>query len=310
MLERWMPPAAATWAEQVDFINAFITYVAAFCTIGITGVMLYFAIKYKRRSENDVTPYITHNRTLETVWTVVPTIVVIFVFAYGTWLYEDKMRNPPANAIEIGVKGYQWFWEFNYPTGKRANEHLVVPVNRPIKLIMKSNDVNHSFFIPAMRVKEDVIASEYHFLWFQPTKLGTYRVFCAEYCGDQHSGMLGDVQVVTEAEYEDFINDRTKGDQPKLTPEELGKQVWDQKGCKACHSLDGAKMTGPSWKGLFGKERVFTDGSKATADENYIRESVLTPTAKVVQDFPPAMPALQINDEELAGVIAFIKTLK
>lgn len=302
-----MPEQASTFAGEVDFMNNFISYVAAFCTLAITGTMIYFAWKYRKKSDNDVTPQITHNATLETLWTAIPTVVVIFVFFYGTRTYVD-MRTPPANAVEISVLGRKWVWEFTYPTGKKEAEELVVPVNRPIKLIMQSQDVNHSFFIPAMRVKEDVIGGVYHYLWFEPTKLGTFPIFCAEYCGTNHSGMLAKLRVVTQEEYDDHINDRTKGEIPL---EEKAQQLWVNKGCKGCHTLDGSPLVGPTWKGLFGSKREFVDGTTGTADENYIRESILNPNAHIVKGFQPGlMPALPATDDEINTFIAFMKTLK
>ncbi len=158
-----------------------------------------------------------------------------------------------------------------------------------------------------MRTKEDVIAGAYHYMWFQPTKLGTFPIFCTEYCGLNHSGMLGKLRVVTQAEFDDHINDRTKGE---LSPEEIAKQVYVNKGCKGCHSLDGTAVVGPSWKGLFGTEREFADGTKAVVDENYIRDSILNPNAKVVKGYQPLMPALQLKDDEINAIVALLKTLK
>jgi cytochrome c oxidase subunit 2 len=303
----YMPVQGSTFAREIDFMNNFITYVATFCTLAITGVMIYFTIKYRKRSDNDLTPNITHNATLETLWTVVPTIICAFVFYYGTMSYVD-MRTPPANSIEIGVRGYQWAWEFSYPTGKKEGETLVVPVNRPVKLIMKSDDVNHSFYIPAMRVKEDVIGGTYHYLWFEPKLLGEFPIFCTEYCGKNHSGMMAKLKVVTQAEYDDHINDRTKGELP---PEELGKAVWVNKGCKGCHSIDGSAVVGPTWKGLWGNKREFLDGGSATADENYIQESISNPNKHIVKGYQQGiMPMIPLTSEEVNTVIAFMKTLK
>ncbi len=304
----WMPEEASTWASQVDFVNNFITYVSAFCTIGITAVMLFFAYKYRRRSDNDQTAYITHNSTIEIVWTVIPTIICVFVFAAGFVIYKD-MREPPANAIEINVTGRQWSWSYTYPNGKTADQDLVVPVNQPVKLIMKSNDVNHSFFIPALRVKEDVIASTYHYLWFTATKTGDFHIFCAEYCGKAHSGMTGTLRVVSQPQYEDFVNDRKA---EELPPEELGKKLYAQKACVTCHSLDGSTLVGPTFKGLFGKTEELADGTSVTVDENYLRNSILYPNKQVVKGFAPAMPSFegQIKDNELDGLIAYIKSVK
>ena len=193
----WMPVEGSPWSGKVDWLNSFITLVAAFCTIAVTLQMLYFAVKYRRRGPNDQTAYITHNATLETVWTVIPTLVCIFVFIVG-FRYYHEMRTPPANSLEVSVTGRKWVWSYKYPNGKTSDGDLVVPINRPVKLILRSEDVNHSFFIPAMRVKEDVIRGEYHYLWFTPTVAGKHQIFCAEYCGDDHSAMLGNLLVVSE----------------------------------------------------------------------------------------------------------------
>ena len=304
----WMPEQASSWASSVDWINNFITYVATVCTIGITGAMLYFSYKYRRKGPNDKTEYITHNATLETVWTVVPTVVCIFVGFCGFFVYKD-MRTPAGNPIEIQVTGQKWFWTYKYENGKTADNDLVVPVNQPVRLIMKSKDVTHSFFVPAMRVKEDVIGSDYHYMWFLPTETGNFHIFCAEYCGKSHSKMTGILRVVSMSEYEDFINDRKKED---LAPEDLGKKLYASKACITCHSLDGSKILGPSFKGLYGREEEMSDGEKVKVDESYLRESILYSTKKVVKGFQPVMPSYdgQMKDEEIEGLIAFIKTVQ
>jgi len=304
----WMPTEGSAWAAQVDWINGFITSVSAFSTIAITATMLWFAYRYRRRPGHEQTAYITHNSTVETVWTVIPTLICVFVFAAGFAVYRD-MRNPPANALEINVTGRQWSWSYVYPNGKTADKDLVVPIGQPVKLILKSTDVNHSFFVPAMRVKEDLVASAYHYLWFTPTTLGESHIFCAEYCGKSHSAMTGTLKVVPAAEYEDFINDRKVEDLP---PEELGKKLYTLKACATCHSLDGTTLVGPTFKGLFGKTENIVGGTTALVDENYLRESIVYSNKKIVQGFPPAMPAFegQIKDNEVDGLIAFIKSLK
>jgi cytochrome c oxidase subunit 2 len=305
----WMPDEGSSWAGRVDLLNNFITYTAAFCTIAITLAMLYFAFKYRKRSDNDQTEYLTHNSTLETVWTVVPTVICIVVGYCGFSIYRE-MRNPPANAIEINVTGRQWAWSYVYPNGKTADRDLVVPINKPIKLIIKSNDVNHSFFVPVMRVKEDAVASEYHYLWFTPTKIGDFHIFCAEYCGNDHSGMTGTLKVVSQEEYEDYISDRKV---EELPPEELGKKLYALKACSSCHSLDGSRLVGPSFKGLFGSTVELEGMPSVTADENYLRESIIYSQKAIVKGFPKgAMPAFegQIKDKEVDALIAFIKSVK
>lgn len=304
----WMPVQASAWAEKIDFLNNFITYVATFCTVAITLAMLFYAWRYRKRPGHETAAYITHNATLETVWTVVPTLVCIFVGWYGFVVYKD-MREPPANAMEIYVEGRKWAWSYKYENGKTADGDLVVPLGKPVRLVMRSKDVNHSFFIPAMRVKEDVMASEYHYLWFTPTKLGEFHIFCAEYCGRSHSGMLGKLKVVSESQFEDFVNDRKK---EELPPEELGKKLYTAKGCNACHSLDGSKLVGPTFKGIYGREASCESGATIKADDNYLRESILYSQKQVVKGYPPVMPAFdgQIKEEEIQALIAFLKAQK
>lgn len=309
MFERLMPERLAPWAAEVDWVNEVISDIALFFLVLLTGVMLYFAIRYRRRpGHQQAFSTVHHNTALEIFWTAVPTVVVLFIFYFGMDVYRE-MRTSPANALEIGVRGFQWYWEFTYPTGKKTTRDLVVPVDEPVRLIMRSggeNPVNHSFFIPSMRMKEDVIGSAYHFLWFQAERTGLFPVFCAEYCGTSHSDMTARLHVVTRAEYDDFVNDRKK---EELPPEILGKQIYENRGCKACHTIDGSRLVGPTFKGLFGKQEQLSDGSTVTVDENYIHQSILEPGAKVVIGYPPAMAPQSLSDEEIMGVIAYLKSL-
>ena len=312
MLESLMPVEASTWAARVDWVNALITYISIFCIIGVNAAMLYFAIRSRRRSDNDITANISHNTALETVWTVVPTLIVIYIFYYGFVVYRE-MREPPAGAIEVMVTGRKWSWQFEQPNGKRSTGELVVPVGKPVRLIMKSEDVLHSFFIPAMRVKEDVRGDNYSYLWFTPTLVGDFQVFCAEYCGTNHSAMRAKLRVVSPEEYQDYLVDRQGADAVEMPPAELGKKLYTERGCVGCHTLNGSPGVGPSFKGFFAREsRPLADGSNATVDENYVRESVQNPNAKISQGFQPnLMPSFQgqLNDKEIAGIIAFLKTL-
>ncbi len=306
-----MPEQAATWSADVDWLNDLITNLSVFFTVTLTGAMIYLGVKYRKKSEDQEVAYITHNAMLETVWTVVPTIICAVMFVYGIISYKE-MRTPPSSAIEINVDAYSWRWDFTYPGGKKSTNTLVVPLGQPIRLIMTSHDVIHSFFIPAMRVKEDVYQGNYSYLWFEPIKLGEFHIFCAEYCGLQHSAMIGKVKVVTQEEYEDYLVDRKAGDAPQLSPAEAGKVLYTEKTCNTCHSLDGSQTLGPSFKGLFAsKERKLADGTVVPIDENYIRESILQPQAKMVEGFSPIMPAFegQLSEEDIANLIAYLKTL-
>jgi len=308
----FMPVQGSTWAGDVDWMNNWITNVSVLCTVAITAVMIYFAVKYRASKAPKPTSKVSHNATLETVWTVVPSIVVIYVFYIGFAVYED-MRTPPANSMEVSVTGYKWAWSFKYENGKQTTNELVVPIGEPVKLVMKSKDVIHSFFIPSMRVKEDVRADRYSFLWFEPTKLskdepgGVFPIFCAEYCGRDHSGMTATLKVVSKEEYNNFLYGEDINDLP---PAEVGKKVYG-KNCVACHSVDGSAVVGPTFKNLYGKNREFNEADAVVADENYIRESIIHSKAKIVKGYQNLMPNYEgiLQDAEIDGLVAYIKTL-
>jgi cytochrome c oxidase subunit II len=308
----FMPEQASHWAAQVDAINSFITNTAIFFTVLLTGLAILFAIKYRRKSENQKTAFITHNSALEILWTVIPTIIIIFTFYYGFVTYKE-MRTPPVNALEINVDAYSWRWQFQHPNGKTDINDLVVPVGRPVRLIMTSHDVLHSLFIPAMRVKEDVRGEVYSYTWFHPIKLGTFPIFCAEYCGLLHSKMIAYLRVVTEEEYQDYILER-HDETVDLPPAELGMRVYAQQGCRDCHSIDGSSGIGPALQGIFaeGSERIMDDNTLVKVDENYVRESILNPKAKIVKGYNPIMPSYegQLTEKELAGIISYLKTIE
>lgn len=309
---RFLPEQASTFAPDIDWIHNLITDISVFFTVGIVGAMIYFAIRYRQRGGVDHdTPQIHGNNTLEVIWTVVPTIVCIFVAYYGIIFYRD-MRVVPENALTIDVRGQKWKWDFYYSNGKQSSD-LVVPVDQPIKLVMSSRDVLHSFFLPDMRVKKDVVPGQYTYLWFQPVKTGVYQAFCTEYCGKDHSAMLAKLHVLPRAEYDRWLNDRSAElAMAKMGPAERGKTLYKEKMCVSCHSLDGSPLVGPTFLNLFGRKGKFNDGTEYTADENYIRESVLEPNKHVVQGFQPnMMPSFsgQLSDEDVSSLIAFIRGL-
>ncbi|RIL08377.1 MAG: cytochrome c oxidase subunit II [Proteobacteria bacterium] len=304
----FLPEQASEYAPDVDWVHHLITDLSVFFTVAIVGTMIYYAIRYRRRGGVDhETPQITGSHTLEIIWTVVPTIVSIFLAYYGIEVYR-KMREIPKDAVTINVWGRKWKWDFEYETGKKTTSELIVPVNKSVKLVMQSRDVLHSLFIPAMRTKKDVIPGQYTYQVFKPVKTGDYPVFCTEYCGTEHWNMLANLRVVSEAEYDRWVHDLTvEGG----TPAERGKILYTEKGCNACHSLDGSAVIGPSFLKLWGKQEELADGSKALVDENYIKESILNPNAKLVKGYPAAMPAFdgQLSDDEINAFIAFIKTV-
>jgi len=309
---RYLPEQASDFADEVDWIHHVITDISVFFTVAIVGAMIYFAVRYRRRNGVDhETPAIQGNVYLEIIWTVVPTIICVFVAAYGFWGYQT-LRQPPDNAKIINVIGQKWSWTFQYENGKTTRNTFVVPVDEPIKLVMTSRDVLHSFFIPSMRVKSDVVPGQYTFLWFNAIKTGTYNVFCTEYCGLEHSRMLATLEVVSRAEYERWLADDSEERlRAALPPAELGLRLYQSFGCNDCHSVDGTRRVGPTFLQLYNKEGLLADGSTYVADENYIRRSILDPSAEVTQGYPDAMPSYegQVDDEQIDAIIAFIRTL-
>ena len=312
---KWLPESASTFAPGVDIILWLVTIISVISCVLIGFLLVYFVIKYRRKTDNDQTPAITHDSFLETLWTVIPTILCIVIFIYG-YVYYDQYTTTPKNAIEVNVTAKQWIWSFDYSNGKKTLNELYVPVDQPIRLVMQSDDVLHSFFVPAFRVKQDLMGNRYTYINFTATKEGVYDLYCTEYCGTAHSDMLGKVHVLSKAEFalwEDGSADEAKkASAAKIPPAELGKQLYSSKGCVACHSIDGANGVGPTWKGLFAKNRAFTDGTSAKADENYIKESILYPGEKMVEGYGPVMPSYKglLDDTEITAIIEYIKTLK
>jgi len=301
------------FAYKVDFAHDVVTIISVACTVAIVGVMLYFAVIYRQKDGKDhETPMIEGNNTLEVIWTVFPTLVCIWVAWLGYDSFVD-LRTPPADAMEINVTGRKWAWDFQYKNGKKTTGELVVPVDQPVKLVMTSKDVLHSFFVPVMRTKADVIPGRYTYEWFRPIKTGDFQVFCTEYCGNEHSRMMSRLKVLPKAEFERWLADDSEARKlASLKPSDRGKELYGSKQCVTCHSLDGSPRVGPSWLKLFGKEGKLADGSTYKADENYIKESILYPQAKAVQGYPPmGMPSYQgqLSDDDIHGIIEFIKTI-
>lgn len=310
----WIPEVASNLAGKVDGVLLTITLLSLFFFVLITVILVVFAVKYRRKRDDEETPYITGSEPLEIIWTVIPSILLIALFVYGFVVYKE-MRTPPADSVDITVTGKQWLWTFDYYNGKKTLNELYVEQNRPVRLVMMSDDVLHSFFVPGFRVKQDVLPGRYVQLWFTPTKIGTFDIFCAEYCGTGHSVMLGKVNVLSPEAYDIWENGlpgEGGGAVASLPPAELGEKIYKEKGCNACHSIDGSTLVGPSFKGVFGHTVELADGSKVDADENYLRQSILEPQSQVVKGFQPVMPSFKgiLSDDEVTAVIAYIKTLK
>jgi len=304
----FLPPQGTAIAAEYDNLYAFIVWASAISCAILIGGMVYFAVKYKRRSNNDKTAYITHNGFLEFLWSFIPFIIFMIVFGWG-WTIYNKMRTFPADSLEVHVIGHQWAWDFAYKSGKVSLNEFYVPVGQPIKLIMTSKDVIHSFFIPSMRLKQDVVPGRYTVLGFTAEKTGDYQIFCSQYCGAAHSNMMAKMHVVSQEEYEKFLQENDDG----LTLAQKGEKLYNGKGCVACHSIDGSIKVGPSWKGAWGSTREMTDGRKMLYDENYFKNCVLNPSSKTVKGYPAGvMPSFQgqLKEEDILALIEFVKSLK
>jgi cytochrome c oxidase subunit II len=301
-----MPPQASTVAPQVDALYYFIFWGCTFFFLLIVGFTIFFVFKY-RRTKVERMEKAFHNTPLEITWTVVPTILVMIVFVWGFRGYMN-MSVSPGNALEYYVTGKKWLWQVTDPNGAVTINEMTVPLHQPVKIILRSEDLIHSFFVPAFRVKQDAIPNRYNTLWFEATLPGDFDIFCTEYCGAGHSGMLGKVHVLTSEKWAEYL--KSTGGRPATMPlEEWGAKLYAGKACITCHSLDGSKKTGPSFKGMFGHPVVLKDGSTITADEEYIRRSIMEPGAQVVSGFDPVMPVFagSLSPDDIDALVAFVK---
>jgi cytochrome c oxidase subunit II len=312
----WMPKAVNLTADDSDLMYYATLALSLFFFVGILGAIIYFVIKYRHRPGHKPQESPAHNDALEITWTVIPTIICVFLFYYG-WTTYIRVVTPPTKAVEINVLALRWNWQFTHSNGAQDSD-LHVPVNTPVRLVMTSKDVLHAFYAPVMRVKQDIIPRRYTYAWFYPTKPGTYRLTCAEYCGTNHSQMgiteSGRRAVVVVHEpggYERYLADKASLSL-KLPPAELGKMLYEKKGCNACHTTDGSQRVGPTFLKSFGTSVPLADGSQIKMDETYIRESLMYPQAKARSGFPPSMPSFegQLKELEIEGLIAFIKSLQ
>ena len=297
------PARASSTAGNVDALFIFLLIVSGMMTLLIFTAVVYFAARYRHR-KGVLAEQIEGSIPLELTWSIIPLGVFLVIFAWGAVVYF-KGRTPPRDATEVYVVAKQWMWKLEHAEGQREINELHVPVGRDVKLIMTSQDVIHSFFIPAFRVKQDVLPGRYTVLWFRATKAGTYHLFCAEYCGTQHSGMIGDIVVQEPAQYEAWMSGGSNG---PLSAS--GEKIFAELGCATCHRSD-SQGRGPNLLGAFGKPVQLEDGRIVTVDENYVRESILDPGAKVVKGFKPVMPTFQglVSEEQVNALVAYVKSL-
>jgi cytochrome c oxidase subunit 2 len=297
------PDRASTAAANVDALFICLLIVSGLMTLLIFVALTYFAARYRHR-RGVPAEQIEGSIPLELTWSIIPFFVFMVIFAWGAVVYF-KGRTPPRDSTEVYVVAKQWMWKLEHAEGQREINELHVPVGRDVKLIMTSQDVIHSFFVPAFRMKQDVLPGRYTVAWFRATKPGTYHLFCAEYCGTQHSGMIGSIVVQEPAQYEAWMSGGTSG---PLSAS--GEKIFAELGCVTCHRTD-TQGRGPNLQGVFGKPVLLADGRTVTADENYIRESILDPGAKVVNGFKPVMPTFQglVSEEQLNALVAYVKSL-
>jgi cytochrome c oxidase subunit II len=300
------PERASTMAGRVDALYFFLLGITAFFSLLIAGLIVYYAIKYRRRTPDAVGAPIHGGLALEVAWTVIPLFITMIVFVWGASVFF-AMSRPPDETLDIYVVGKQWMWKVQHLDGQREIDELHVPVGRAVKLIMTSEDVIHSFFIPAFRVKADVIPGRYTTLWFQSTTPGRYHLFCAEYCGTKHSGMIGQIVVMEPSEYQTWLS----GGSPEGSLASTGAKLFADLACNTCHRSD-AQGRGPVLEGLFGKTVTLQSGETATFDEAYVRESILMPSAKVAAGFQPIMPTFQglVTEEQLLALVEYVKSLR
>jgi len=297
------PDRASTTAGNVDALYIFLLIVTALMTALIFTAVVYFAARYRRRP-GVLAEQIEGSTPLELTWSIIPLFVFLAIFAWGAVVYF-KGRTPPRDSTEVYVVAKQWMWKLEHAEGQREINELHVPVGRDVKLIMTSQDVIHSFYVPAFRIKQDVLPGRYTVEWFRATKPGTYHLFCAEYCGTQHSVMIGSIVVMEPAQFEAWMSGGTTGPLSAT-----GEKIFAELGCVTCHRSD-TQGRGPNLQGIFGKPVLLEDGRTVTADENYVRESILDPGAKIVNGFKPVMPTFQglVSEEQLNALVAYVKSL-
>jgi cytochrome c oxidase subunit 2 len=300
------PPSASSVSGEMDMLYLFIVAICAFFTVLVAALVVFFTLRYRRRHAEEVGADIHGSLSLELAWTFIPFVLSMVMFGWGASMFF-RLASPPANAMDVFVVGKQWMWKIQHPEGVREINELHVPLGRPVRITLGSEDVIHDFSIPAFRVKMDAVPGKLTTMWFEATQLGTFHIFCAQYCGTKHSGMIGAVIVMTPQDYEAWL----AGGRSTGTAAQNGERLFTDLACVTCHKADSSGR-GPSLLGIYGSRVTLTDGRTVIADENYLRESIMNSQAKVVQGYQGIMPTFQgmVTEENLIQLIAYLKTLK
>ena len=300
------PDAVSTMAPRVDALYFYLLGLTAFFSLLIAGLIIYYAIKFRRRAPDEIGARIEGGKVLEITWTVIPFLIVMSIFVWGASVFF-AMSRPPDDALNVYVVGKQWMWKFQHLNGQREINELHVPVGRPIKLVMTSEDVIHDVYVPGFRVKADVIPGRYTSLWFEPTKPGRYHLFCAEYCGTRHSGMVGEVVVMEPDEFQTWLS----GGGAEGSLASAGSKLFADLACNTCHRPE-VQGRGPRLDGLFGRTVTLEGGARVVVDEAYLREAIVNPNARIAQGFQPVMPSYQgvVTEEGLLQLIEYVKSLR
>jgi cytochrome c oxidase subunit 2 len=298
------PEQASSLAGPMDALFIFLCVVCGLVSLGIFVAIFYLAMRYRRTPQNELAQEYEPPHMLEAAWIGIPFVIFMVMFVWGSWMYF-RMARVPDHALDIYATGKQWMWKFQHPSGQREINTLHVPVGRPVRITMASEDVIHSLFFPAFRTKADVLPNRYRTLWFQATKTGRFHIFCAEYCGTLHSGMIGWVEVMEPTAYQRWLAGGAEGSMASQ-----GEKLFQKYACNTCHTND-ATGRGPVLAGLYGTDVMLSDNSVVKADDNYVRESILNPQAKVVKGFAPLMPTFQgqVSEDDLMKLLAYVKSL-
>ena len=301
----FQPPAASSIAGDVDQLYYLLSAITIFFSVLIFSIIFYFMVKYRRRSEDEIPPETHTSMALELTWTIIPSLICVVLFVWASALYVRESR-PPANATEIFVIGKQWMWHLQHPEGPREINELHVPVDVPVKITMTSQDVIHDFYVPAFRVKKDALPGRYTSLWFDPTEIGTYHLFCAQYCGTDHGEMIGWIYVMSAKDYAAWL----AGGEKTESMAQQGERLFTQYGCIECHVAGGGGRA-PSLAGLYGQPEKLASGETRVVDEALIRQAILVPNSVHVPNYQPIMPTYQgqLNEEQILDLIAYVKSL-